>query len=156
MSTLSKILDLDLRKILNTKFWLLVVLISHTIVGTLVPLMTTEFDSVEFQAASYGLVISVVLASIYFLTENQTQARLTATIAGATLLWILVTLVADPSNNFELSVNFEPPFLYKFSFDVELAPPILLWAMLTLSGVVYWNSERNDNDAERENNTIEV
>ena len=156
MSTLSKILDLDLRKILNTKFWLLVVLISHTIVGTLVPLMTTEFDSVEFQAASYGLVISVVLASIYFLTENQTQARLTATIAGATLLWILVTLIADSSNNFELSVNFEPPFLYKFSFDVELAPPILLWAMLTLSGVVYWNSERNDNDSERENNTIEV
>ena len=156
MSTLSKILDLDLRKILNTKFWLLVVLISHTIVGTLVPLMTTEFDSVEFQAASYGLVISVVLASIYFLTENQTQARLTATIAGATLLWILVTLIADLSNNFELSVNFEPPFLYKFSFDVELAPPILLWAMLTLSGVVYWNSERNDNDSERENNTIEV
>ena len=156
MSTLSKILDLDLRKILNTKFWLLVVLISHTIVGTLVPLMTTEFDSVEFQAASYGLVISVVLASIYFLTENQTQARLTATIAGATLLWILVTLIADPSNNFELSVSFEPPFLYKFSFDVELAPPILLWAMLTLSGVVYWNSERNDNDSERENNTIEV
>ena len=59
MSTLSKILDLDLRKILNTKFWLLVVLISHTIVGTLVPLMTTEFDSVEFQAASYLSLIHI-------------------------------------------------------------------------------------------------
>lgn len=132
---------MDLRKILNPKFWLLVVLISHTIVGTLVPLLTTDFDSVEFQAASYGLVISVVLASIYFMTEGQTQARLTATIAGATLVWILVTLVANPANNFDLSVNFEPPFLYKFSFDIELAPPIIVWAMLTLSGITYWNCE---------------
>tara|TARA_B100000614_G_scaffold202877_1_gene184386 strand:- start:309 stop:779 length:471 start_codon:yes stop_codon:yes gene_type:complete len=141
MSTIKNILDMDLRKILNPKFWLLVVLISHTIVGTLVPLLTTDFDSVEFQAASYGLVISVVLASIYFMTEGQTQARLTATIAGATLVWILVTLVANPANNFDLSVNFEPPFLYKFSFDIELAPPIIVWAMLTLSGITYWNCE---------------
>ena len=141
MSSIKNILDMDLRKILNPKFWLLVVLISHTIVGTLVPLLTTDFDSVEFQAASYGLVISVVLASIYFMTEGQTQARLTATIAGATLVWILVTLVANPANNFDLSVNFEPPFLYKFSFDIELAPPIIVWAMLTLSGITYWNCE---------------
>ena len=141
MSSIKNILDMDLRKILNPKFWLLVVLISHTIVGTLVPLLTTDFDSVEFQAASYGLVISVVLASIYFMTEGQTQARLTATIAGATLIWILVTLVANPANNFDLSVNFEPPFLYKFSFDIELAPPIIVWAMLTLSGITYWNCE---------------
>ena len=75
------------------------------------------------------------------MTEGQTQARLTATIAGATLVWILVTLVANPANNFDLSVNFEPPFLYKFSFDIELAPPIIVWAMLTLSGITYWNCE---------------
>jgi len=144
MSILKKLLDLDLRGILNPKFWLLVVLISHTIIGTLVPLLTTEYDSVEFQAASYGLVISVVLASIYFLTEGQTQARLTATTGGATLAWILITLIADPANNFDLSVNFEPPFLYKFSFDVELAPPIILWAMLTLGGISYWNCDEMD------------
>ncbi len=155
MSNLSKFLDMDLRKALNTKFWLLVVLISHTIVGTLVPLVTTEFDSIEFQAASYGLVISVVLASIYFLTENQTQARLTAMTGGATLLWIVFTLIANPANNFDLSVNFEPPFLYKFSFDVELAPPIILWAMLTLSGIVYWNSD-SKNETAAETMDVEV
>ncbi len=144
MSIVKRLLDLDLRGVLNPKFWLLVVLISHTIIGTLVPLLTTKYDSVEFQAASYGLVISVVLASIYFLTEGQTQARLTATTGGATLLWILVTLIANPANNFDLSVNFEPPFLYKFSFDVELAPPIILWAMLTLGGVAYWNCDEKE------------
>tara|TARA_B100001079_G_scaffold265208_1_gene270636 strand:- start:269 stop:736 length:468 start_codon:yes stop_codon:yes gene_type:complete len=145
MSVTKRLLDLNLRGMLNPKFWLLVVLISHTIIGTLVPLLTTEYDSAEFQAASYGLVISVVLGSIYFLTEGQTQARLAATTGGATLLWILVTLIANPANNFDLSVNFEPPFLYKFSFDVELAPPIILWAMLTLSGIAYWNCDRIDN-----------
>ncbi len=150
MSIMKKLLDLDLRGILNPKFWLLVVLISHTIIGTLVPLLTTEYDSFEFQAASYGLVISVVLASIFFLTEGQTQARLTATTGGATLVWIIITLIADPANNFDLSVNFEPPFLYKFSFDVELAPPIILWAMLTLGGISYWNCDEMDTVEETE------
>lgn len=156
MSTMKKLLDLDLRGMLNPKFWLLVVLISHTVIGTLVPLVTSKSDSVEFQAASYGLVISVVLASIYFLTEGQTQARLTATTAGATLVWILVTLIANPANNFDLSVNFEPPFLYKFSFDVELAPPIILWAMLTLGGIAYWNCDEQSSSDEKEPTTEQL
>ena len=156
MSSLKKLLDMDLRNMLNPKFWLLVVLISHTIIGTIVPLLTSEFGGAEFQAASYGMVISVVLASIYFMTENQTQARLTATIAGATLTWIIVTLIANPANNFDLSVNFEPPFLYKFSFDIELAPPIILWAMLTLSGITYWNCESKSEKSETEINLAEI
>ena len=39
-------------------------------------------------------------------------------------------------------LNYES--LYKFSFDVELAPPIILWAMLTLSGIAYWNCDGID------------
>ena len=95
--------------------------------------MTTEFDSVEFQAASYGLVISVVLASIY--SENH-QARLMRLREQHSMDFSNPN--CRPIEQF-LSVNFEPPFLYKFSFDVELAPPILMLI------VVYWNSERNDN-----------
>ena len=97
-----------------------------------------------------------MLASIYFLTEGQTQARLTATTAGATLVWILVTLIANPANNFDLSVNFEPPFLYKFSFDVELAPPIILWAMLTLGGIAYWNCDEQSSSDEKETTTEQL
>tara|TARA_B100000459_G_C8584613_1_gene204955 strand:+ start:1111 stop:1569 length:459 start_codon:yes stop_codon:yes gene_type:complete len=143
MSTMQKILDLDLRKILNPRTWLLVVLVSHTIIATIIPLLTSEADSNEFLAASYGLLISVVLATIYFIPEGQNQARMTAIIAGSVLLWILVNLIADSGNNFDLSVNLEPPFLYKFDFDLSLTPPILLWAFLSLSGFVYWNCESN-------------
>ena len=143
MSTMQKILDLDLRKILNPRTWLLVVLVSHTIIATIIPLLTSEADSNEFLAASYGLLISVVLATIYFIPEGQNQARMTAIIAGSVLLWNLVNLIADSGNNFDLSVNLEPPFLYKFDFDLSLTPPILLWAFLSLSGFVYWNCESN-------------
>ena len=66
---------------------------------------------------------------------------MTALIGGSVLLWILVNLIADSGNNFDLSVNLEPPFLYKFDFDLSLTPPILLWAFLSLSGLVYWNCE---------------
>ena len=151
MSTMQKILDLDLRKILNPRTWLLIVLVSHTIIATIVPLMTSEPDSNEFLAASYGLLISVVLASIYFIPSGQEQARMTALIGGSVLLWILVNLIADSGNNFNLSVNLEPPFLYKFDFDLSLTPPILLWAFLSLSGLVYWNCEshqKNDQNDE--------
>jgi len=144
MSTVQKLLDLDLRKILNPKIWLLVVLISHTLLATLIPLFKSEFDSIEFQAASYGLLISVVLASIYFMTDGKEQARLTALIAGSTFLWIIISLISNPSNNFDLTAKMEPPFLYKFSFDIELAPPILFWALLSLSGFVYWNVEEEN------------
>ena len=143
MSTMQKILDLDLRKILNPRTWLLVVLVSHTIIATIIPLLTSEADSNEFLAASYGLLISVGLATIYFIPEGQNQARMTAIIAGSVLLWILINLIADSGNNFDLSVNLEPPFLYKFDFDLSLTPPILLWAFLSLSGFVYWNCDSN-------------
>ncbi len=144
MSAAKSILDLDLRRILNPKTWLLIVLISHTIIATIVPLFTEEADSTEFLAASYGLVISVVLASLYFIPTGETQARMTAIIAGAVLIWILATLIADSGNNFGLSVKLEPPFLYKFDFDLSLTPPILLWSFLTLSGFVYWNCEKDE------------
>ena len=113
-----------------------------------------DFQSIsgnEFLAASYGLLISVVLATIYFIPEGQNQARMTGIIAGSVLLWILVNLIADSGSNFDLSVNLEPPFLYKFDFDLSLTPPILLWAFLSLSGFVYWNCESNqDKELEAE------
>ena len=151
MSTMQKVLDLDLRKILNPRTWLLIVLVSHTIIATIIPLLTSEADSNEFLAASYGLLISVVLATIYFIPNGQNQARMTGIIAGSVLLWILVNLIADSGSNFDLSVNLEPPFLYKFDFDLSLTPPILLWAFLSLSGFVYWNCESNqDKELEAE------
>ena len=151
MSTMQKVLDLDLRKILNPRTWLLIVLVSHTIIATIIPLLTSEADSNEFLAASYGLLTSVVLATIYFIPKGQNQARMTGIIAGSVLLWILVNLIADSGSNFDLSVNLEPPFLYKFDFDLSLTPPILLWAFLSLSGFVYWNCESNhDKDLEAE------
>tara|TARA_B100001564_G_C20418685_1_gene569106 strand:- start:136 stop:609 length:474 start_codon:yes stop_codon:yes gene_type:complete len=143
---LKSILDLDLRRILNPKVWLIIVLIPHTLFGALVPLFNSDIESSQFSSASYGLVNSVVLLSIYLFTQGKSLSRMTAVVGGSVFVWILAMIIINPSNNFELSAELAPPFLYKFSFNIELAPPLILWGLLTISGLLHWNgSQKSDN-----------
>tara|TARA_B100000900_G_scaffold66190_1_gene51350 strand:+ start:1320 stop:1802 length:483 start_codon:yes stop_codon:yes gene_type:complete len=145
---LKSILDLDLRRIFNPKIWLLIVLIPHTLFGALVPLFNSDLDSEQFSSASYGLVNSVILLSIYFFTEGKALSRMTAVVGGSVFVWIMAMIVINPSNNFELSAELAPPFLYKFSFNIELAPPLILWGLLSLSGLLHWNGPQKDEDGD--------
>ena len=141
---LKSILDLDLRRILNPKIWLIIVAIPHTLFGALVPLFNSDIESSQFSSASYGLVNSMVLLSIYLFTEGRSLSRMTAVVGSSVFCWILVMILINPSNNFELSAELAPPFLYKFSFNIELAPPLILWGLLSISGLVHWNGPQNE------------
>jgi len=141
---LKSILDLDLRRILNPKVWLIIVAIPHTLFGALVPLFNSDVESSQFSSASYGLVNSMVLLSIYLFTEGKSLSRMTAVVGSSVFIWILAMIVINPSNNFELSAELAPPFLYKFSFNIELAPPLILWGLLSLSGLIHWNGPQNE------------
>ena len=140
---LKSILDLDLRRILNPKIWLIIVAIPHTLFGALVPLFNSDIESSQFSSASYGLVNSMVLLSIYLFTEGKSLSRMTAVVGGSVFIWILAMIIINPSNNFELSAELAPPFLYKFSFNIELAPPLILWGLLSISGLIHWNGAQN-------------
>jgi hypothetical protein len=149
---LKSILDLDLRRILNPKVWLIIVGVPHTLFGALVPLFNSDIESSQFSSASFGLVNSMVLLSIYLFAEGKSLSRMTAVVGGSVFIWILAMIVINPSNNFELSAELAPPFLYKFSFNIELAPPLILWGLLTISGLIHWNGAQTsvENDFSEE------
>ena len=67
-----------------------------------------------------------------------------AVTAGAVFVWLLTMIAIDPASGFDFKAELAPPFLYKFSINLELAPPLLLWAMLALSGVVHWNRSEEE------------
>tara|TARA_B000000475_G_scaffold245601_1_gene218818 strand:+ start:1269 stop:1742 length:474 start_codon:yes stop_codon:yes gene_type:complete len=142
------------RDVLLPKTWLLIVAIPHTIFSALVPLSKSEIGSTYFVSATFALLNTVVLLSIYFFTEGRSQARMVAVTGGAVFLWLLVMIAVDPANGFDLSAELAPPFLYKFSINLELAPPLLLWGLLSLGGVLNWNDE-SEEDSETTSETSE-
>lgn len=142
---MTRLLDRNLRDFFNPKYWLVIVCVPHTLFSALVPLSQSEVGSDTFTNATFGLLNTVVLVAIFLFTAGRSQARMVAVTAGAVFIWLLSMIAMDPSNNFDFNASLEPPFLYKFSINLELAPPLLLWALLALSGLLHWNmSEAQD------------
>ena len=142
------------KDVLQPKTWLLIVAVPHTIFSALVPLSNSEIGSTYFISATFALLNTIVLLSIYSFTEGRSQARLVAVIGGAVFVWLLVMITVDPANGFDLSAELAPPFLYKFSVNKELAPPLLLWGLLALGGILNWNEDNTeDEEPLKEDNT---
>ncbi len=135
------ILDIDLRSIFSPKVWIVIVAIPHTLFLVIVPIIQSEIGSVEFQNSTFALLNTIYLASIYFLTSGKNQSRMVAIFGGSVFLWILINAMITEGSDFGISAQLTPPFIYKFSFSIELAPPLLLWGLLSLSGVLHWNEE---------------
>ncbi len=140
MNVAKRILDADVRSILNPSVWLLIVAVSHTLFGSLVPMMQAQPGSDEFISASYGLVIAVVLVSIYVFTHEASMARMTGVVGAAVFCWILMLSRISEGGDFQLTAELSPPFVYKFQLNIELAPPLLLWGLLATSGFLHWNT----------------
>ena len=109
------------KDVLQPKTWLLIVAVPHTIFSAIVPLSNSEIGSTYFISATFALLNTIVLLSIYSFTEGRSQARLVAVIGGAVFVWLLVMITVDPANGFDLSAELAPPFLYKFSRDLLYA-----------------------------------
>lgn len=146
---LEKILKTDLKSIFNPNVWLLIVTVPHTLFGALVPMYQTTYGSTEFNAASYGLVTAVMLLSIYLFSSGKSLARMTAFLGTSVFLWIIFVQMLAEGGGFQIEAELAPPFIYSISLNVELAPPLLLWGMLGLSGFLHWNlEEESDSDGE--------
>ena len=141
---MKRIFDRNIRQLLDPKWWLVIVAIPHTIFSAIVPLLQSEVGSDYFTNATFGLLNTVVLVSIFLFTAGRSQARMVAVTASAVFLWLLTMIAIDPANGFDFSAELAPPFLYKFSINLELAPPLILWALLALSGILHWNRSEDE------------
>ena len=149
----NKFMDRDLRSIFTPKIWLLIVVLPHTILGSLYPLTQADVHSNAWTLATFGLLNTVVLLSIYFFTEGKSQARMTAVIAGAVFCWIIMRSIVTDGDDFDITAVLDPPFIYKFSFSIELAPPLILWGILSITGIIHWNGPRDPIQENSENDT---
>ena len=117
---------------LNPKWWLIITAFVHTVVGVLSQL-DPDNDN-ELMVAGIFLIITVYLLYAAFMTEGQAQARLTAVIAGPIWVWFVVCMALE----LEITYSTEP---ITWGFSSDFVPPMILWGMTALTGVLGWNSE---------------
>ena len=117
---------------LNPKWWLIITAIVHTIVGVFSQL-DPENDN-ELMVAGIFLIITVYLLYAAFMTSGRAQARLTAVLAGPNWVWFIVCA------GLELDVTYATENV-DWELGPHLAPPLILWGMTALTGVLGWNME---------------
>ena len=117
---------------LNPKWWLIITAIVHTIVGVFSQL-DPENDN-ELMVAGIFLIITVYLLYAAFMTSGRAQARLTAVLAGPIWVWFIVCA------GLELDVTYATENV-DWELGPHLAPPLILWGMTALTGVLGWNME---------------
>lgn len=113
----------QLKKILNPKIWLLVVAVGHTL-ATILPVLSDKglnLDETEVEYAVWrivALIIPMVFIALTFTKEI--QAKLATVIAGPVWVMFVVWIALE-------------------GFETLLIPPLVLWGLLALSGVLHGN-----------------
>ena len=125
--------ELDLKtEALNPKWWLILTAIVHTFVGVFSQL-DPDNDN-EMMVAGIFLIITVYLLYAALMTSGRAQARLAAVIAGPIWVWFILCAALELDVTYATeNVNWE--------LGPELAPPLVLWGMTALTGVLGWNME---------------
>jgi hypothetical protein len=122
----------QLKKILNPKIWLLVVAVGHTL-ATILPVLSDKglnLDETEVEYAVWrivALIIPMVFIALTFTKEI--QAKLATVIAGPVWVMFVVRIALE-------------------GFETLLIPPLVLWGLLALSGVLHGNWNMSDAPAE--------
>mgnify|MGYP000167201452 CR=1 FL=1 len=112
----------------NTKLWLIIIAIGHTVIGAGESYATYGNDELAF--IGIVLVTGVYLFYAAFMTEGQAQARLAAVLCGPMFVWFILSAAMG------LEMLGEPAAALP-----ESIMPILLWGMPALSGVMGWNMD---------------
>ena len=113
----------QLKKILNPKIWLLVVAVGHTL-ATILPVLSDKglnLDETEVEYAVWrivALIIPMVFIALTFTKEI--QAKLATVIAGPVWVMFVVWIALE-------------------GFETLLIPPLVLWGLLALSGLLHGN-----------------
>ena len=130
----NKVLEMDqLKKILNPKIWLLVVAIGHTL-ATILPVLSDKGLNLDDTEVEYAVwrVVSMILPMVFiaFTFTKEIQAKLATAIAGPVWVMFVVWIVVD-------------------GFQTLFIPPLVLWGLLALSGVLHGNFQNLlDSDSE--------
>ena len=118
----------QLKKILNPKIWLLVVAGGHTL-ATILPVLSDKglnLDETEVEYAVWRVVSMIIPMVFIALTfTKEIQAKLATAIAGPVWVMFVVWIVID-------------------GFQTLLIPPLVLWGLLALSGVLHGNWQTNE------------
>tara|TARA_B100000459_G_scaffold136641_1_gene93343 strand:+ start:2814 stop:3191 length:378 start_codon:yes stop_codon:yes gene_type:complete len=113
----------QLKKILNPKIWLLVVAIGHTL-ATILPVLSEnglDMGETEVEYAVWRIVSMIIPMVFIALTfTKEIQAKLATVIAGPVWVLFAVWIVMD-------------------GFETMFIPPLVLWGLLALSGVLHGN-----------------
>ena len=119
----------QLKKICNVKIWLIILAIIHTVVGVLAPL--DPHSDAQLEISGVFLAISVYLLYAAFGTSGQEQARWATVLCGPIWVWFVVCGALElqgVGNN-------------SWSLSPELIPPLVVWGMTALSGILHWNMD---------------
>lgn len=120
---------MDVKTILNPKIWLIITGLIHALVGVL-----SELDmGNETQVAVSGFFLLTTFTMLYaaFFTEGEQQARLATVIAGPIWAWFVICAVQGYTLDYEGET---------FTFELSTSiPPLILWGMTALSGIVHGN-----------------
>ena len=112
----------------NTKLWLIIIALGHTLLGVGGSLAT--YGSDQLAIIGFFSLTSVSLFYAAFMLEGQAQARLAAVICGPAVVWFVVCaalgleMLGDPAAPIP-----------------EVIMPIVLWGLPALSGVMGWNMD---------------
>jgi hypothetical protein len=113
----------QLKKILNPKIWLLVVAVGHTL-ATILPVLSDKglnLDETEVEYAVWRIVTLIIPMVFIALTfTKEIQAKLATVIAGPVWVMFVVWIALE-------------------GFETLLIPPLVLWGLLALSGVLHGN-----------------
>ena len=81
-----------MNKIMNTKFWLIIITFMHTIFGILMPML--EYGNIDnLGIFLYFLVLSVHLFYVIIFTKNQTQNKLSVILCAPMVIWFVISSI---------------------------------------------------------------
>ena len=120
----------QLKKILNPKIWLILTALIHAVVGIIS--QTDWGDDPQVVIGGFMLLTSVTMLYIAFFIEGEDQARLTAVIAGPAWVWFVISCATGLTWQIGSGDAMEMTF-------AENIPPLLIWGLTALSGVLHGN-----------------
>ena len=128
---------MDVKTILNTKIWLLIIAVMHMLMG--VGGSYVQVGSDYLALIGFFATVGVYLFYAGLMTEGQEQARLAAVLCGPVFVWFVICAAMG----LDMAGQPAAPF-------PESIVPMILWGMPALCGVMGWNMDETDAESSSE------
>lgn len=108
---------------------MIILVVIHTVVGVFAQL-DPNVDA-QLEISGVFLVISAYILYAAFATSGQEQARWAIVLCGPIWVWFIVCGALELEGIGNNSWSLSP----------ELIPPLVVWGMTALSGILHWNMD---------------